>query len=147
MKKIRLSNGSSFELQGYDASATQLNFRLYDADTSIMKALLQDEANTALIQIVDINEDSLDEKVVVAFKGYTSLASIATDFGVVTSIDYAVEDDTTESGFAEVKHDISRFSLNKVSKIDAAIASLNESQTIQDGAIGDLGEAVSEIVG
>lgn len=146
MIKIRFANGESFELQGYDSTSTQLNFRLYESDVNLMKALLQDALNTSLIQIVDINEDTQDEKILVAFKGYTSLAAISTEYGVVTSIDFAVEDDSTESGFAEVKHDISRFSMNKASKIDLAIASLNDSQAIQDGAIEDMGEVLSEIV-
>lgn len=147
MKKIKFANGNSYELQGYDSTQTQLNFRLYESDTNAMKELLQDASNTSLIQIVDVNEDTHDEKVLVAFKGYTNLSAISTEYGVVTSIDYATEDDSTESGFAEVKHDISKFSMTKASKVDIALESLKESQSIQDGAIDDLGEAVSEIAG
>lgn len=147
MRIIRFSNGESFELQGYDSTATQLNFRLYESDVNSMKEMLQDSSNTSLIQIVDVNEDTQDEKVIVAFKGYTNLSAISTEYGVVTSNDYSTEDDSTESGFAEVKHDISKFSMSKATKVDIALESLKESQAIQDGAIGDLGEAVSEIAG
>ena len=111
MKKIKFTNGNSFELQGYDSTQTQLNFRLYESDVNSMKEMLQDASNTSLIQIVDVNEDTQDEKVLAAFKGYTNLSAISTEYGVVTSIDYATEDDSTESGFAEVKHDISKFSM------------------------------------
>lgn len=147
MKKIKFANGNSYELQGYDSTQTQLNFRLYESDVNAMKEMLQDASNTALIQIVDVNEETQDEKVLAAFKGYTNLSAISTEYGVVTSNDYSTEDDSTESGFAEVKHDISKFSMTKASKVDIALESLKESQAIQDGAIGDLGEAVSEIAG
>ena len=147
MTKIKFTNGNSYELQGYDSTQTQLNFRLYESDVNSMKEMLQDASNTSLIQIVDVNEETQDEKVLAAFKVYTNLSVISTEYGVVTSIDYATEDDSTESGFAEVKHDISKFSMTKASKVDIALASLKESQAIQDGAIGDLGEAVSEIAG
>lgn len=147
MMKIKFLNGESFELQGYDSTQTQLNFRLYESDVNVMKDMLQDASNTSLIQIVDVNEETHDEKVLAAFKGYTNLSAISTEYGVVTSIDYATEDDSTESGFAEIKHDISKFSMTKASKVDIALESLKESQAIQDGAIDDLGEAVSEIAG
>lgn len=147
MEKIKFTNGNSYELQGYDSTQTQLNFRLYESDVNAMKEMLQDSSNTSLIQIVDVNEETQDEKVLAAFKGYTNLSAISTEYGVVTSNDYSTEDDSTESGFAEVKHDISKFSMTKASKVDIALESLKESQAIQDGAIGDLGEAVSEIAG
>ena len=58
MKKIKFANGESFELQGYDSTTTQLNFRLYESDVNSMKEMLQDTSNTSLIQIVDVNEDA-----------------------------------------------------------------------------------------
>ncbi len=63
MTKIRFANGNSYELQGYDSTQTQLNFRLYESDVNSMKEMLQDSSNTSLIQIVDVNEETQDEKV------------------------------------------------------------------------------------
>ena len=138
MKKIKFTNGESFELQGYDSTTTQLNFRLYESDVNSMKEMLQDASNTSLIQIVDVNEDTQDEKVLVAFKGYTNLSAISTEYGVVTSNDYSIEDDSTESGFAEIKHDISKFSMSKATKVDEDINALKSSQAEQDETIAEL---------
>ena len=91
--------------------------------------------------------DAGDETTLKGYAGYTKLASMKTEYGVVTNIDYETTDDTTESGFTEEVHDVTTVVLNKPSKVESDIAEIQESQKLQDGAIEELAEVVSEMAG
>ena len=147
MEKIKFNDGTSIKLHEISSTDTQLTFSVLDDDKAGLEAILKDEEKTSIIQLVLVNEESLDEKVVKAYAGYTGLLQMKTDYDVITNTDYETPDSSTASGFEEEKHDITTSILNKPTVIESEIAKLKESQAIQDGAIGDLGEAVSEIAG
>lgn len=147
MEKIKFNDGTSIKLHQISSTDTQLTFSVLDDDKAGLEAILKDEEKTSIIQLVLVNEESLDEKVVKAYSGYTGLSQMKTEYGVITNTDYETPDSSTTSGFAEEKHDITTSILNKPTLIESEIAKLKESQAIQDGAIDDLGEAVSEIAG
>lgn len=138
MEKIKFNDGTSINLHQISSTDTQLTFSLYDADMNSMKEFLQNSSNTSIIKMIDFNEDTQDEKVIKGYAGYTTLASMKTEFGVITNIDYENTDDTTDSGFIEEYHDITTIILGKSNKTESDIAALKESQAEQDESIAEL---------
>jgi len=145
MEMIKFSNGVKYAHHGVTSTADTLKMSFYDVDKSELEAIARNEEATSIIKLINFNEETLDEKVIKGYAGYTTLVSLATSFDEVTAINYDVEDPTTESGFAEDKHDVTTLTMYKVAKLVKDVEDLKTSQSIQDEAIGDLGDAVSEI--
>lgn len=139
MEKIKFNNGTSYELHGITSSGDDLDFTVYDEDPNTMIAFLKNDSNTSIIKLVDVKES--EEVVRKGYSRYEILAGMNVAFNVVTDINYDVEDASTDSGFQEIKHDVLTFTLKRKSKIEK----LEDGQTIQDGAIEDLAEAVSDL--
>ena len=146
MEKIKFKNGTSLELYNISSSGSSLTFSVLDEAKKGIEEICKQEENTEVIKYISVN-DSGNETTLKGYAGYTKLASIKTEYGVVTNIDYESTDDTTESGFAEEVHDVTTVVLNKPSKVESDIAEIQESQKLQDGAIEELAEVVSEMAG
>jgi len=147
MEKIKFNDGTSIKLHEISSTDTDLVFSVLDDDKTGLEAIAKDSDKTSLIQLVFVNNESLDEKVIKAYSGYTGLSQIRTEYGQITNIDYETPDASTQSGFSEEVHDITTCILKKPTYIEAAIKTLQDSQAIQDGAIEDIAEVVSEIAG
>ena len=146
MEKIKFKNGTSLELYNISSSGSSLTFSVLDEAKKGIEEICKQEENTEVIKYISVN-DSGNETTLKGYAGYTKLASIKTEYGVVTNIDYESTDDTTESGFAEEVHDVTTVVLNKPSQVESDIAEIQESQKLQDGAIEELAEVVSEMAG
>ena len=142
MNKIKFNNGIRLPLHDISSTLTQLTFSVLDDVRNGLETICKDTDRTSVIQFIDVNENTQDETVLKGYAGYTNLVSMKTEYGIITNIDYETTDSTTESGFAEERHDITTIVLQKKSEIEE----LKESQALQDGAIEELAEVVSEMV-
>lgn len=145
MNKIKFSDGTRLLLKDISSTAISLTFSVLDDSRNELEAILKDSEKTTLIQFLSVNETTQDETVVKAYSGYNTLKTIKTEYGVVTNIDYSTQDETTESGFAEEKHDITTVILIKPSKTESELAAIRESQALQDGAIEEMASMLSNI--
>ena len=147
MEKIKFNNGTSLELHDISSTSTQLTFSVLDDVRNGLEEICKNEESTEVIKMISVN-DSGDETTLKGYAGYTNLVSMKTEYGVVTKTDYETTDSTTASGFVEEKHDITTVVLQKPSQVETVaseIDALKESQALQDGAIEELAEVVSEI--
>ena len=144
MEKIKFKNGTSLKLHDISSNGSSLTFAVLDDAKKGLEEICKQEENTEVIRYISVN-DSGDETILKGYAGYTKLVSMKTEYGVVTNIDYETTDDVTESGFAEEVHDVTTVVLNKPSKVETDIAEIQESQKLQDGAIEELAEVVSEM--
>lgn len=147
MEKIKFNNETSLELHDISSTDTSLTFSVLDDVRNGLEEICKDAEKTEVIKMLSVN-DAGEETTLKGYAGYTNLVSMKTEYGVVTNIDYDTTDDTTESGFAEEVHDVTTVVLQKPSQIEAVaseIEGLKESQSLQDGAIEELAEVISEI--
>ena len=147
MEKIKFNNGTSLELHDISSTSTQLAFSVLDDVRNGLEDVCKDEDNTEVIKLISVN-DSCDETILKGYAGYTNLVSMKTEYDVTTNIDYETTDSTTASGFVEEVHDITTVILAKptvIDKVASELEELKESQALQDGAIEELAEVVSEM--
>ena len=141
MEKIKFNDGSKLPLHDISSTSERLTFSVLDDVRDGLEDICKDAENTSVIQYIEVNEDTQDESVLKGYAGYTNLVSMKTEYGVVTNIDYETTDDTTESGFAEERHDITSVVLRKPTQIEnmtSAIEELQESQAEQDETIAEI---------
>lgn len=146
MERIRFNNETTLDLNDISSSDLTLTFSVRDDLRDGMEAICKNHECTDVIKLLLVNESG-EESVIKGYAGYTILQSIKTEYDVVTNIDYETTNPDTESGFAEEVHDITTVILRKPTKVESDIAALKDSQAIQDGAIDELAEVVSEIAG
>ena len=140
MEKIKFNNDVSLELHNISSTPTQLTFSVLDGTRNGLEEICKDTEKTSVIRYVSVNGAG-EETTLKGYAGYTNLASMKTEYGVVTNIDYNTTDDTTESGFAEEKHDITTVVLVKptqIEKMSSAIEELQETQAEQDETIAEI---------
>lgn len=140
MEKIKFKNGTSLELQSISSTNASLTFSVLDDVRNGLEEICKNEECTEVIKFVSVN-DSSEETTLKGYAGYTNLVSMKTEYGVITNINYESTDDTTESGFAEERHDITTVVLEKPTQIEtmtSAIEELQESQEEQDETIAEL---------
>ena len=148
MNKIKFNDGTKLPLHNISSTSERLTFSVLDDVRNGLEDICKDAENTSVIQFLEVNEETQDETVLKGYAGYTNLVSMKTEYGVVTNTDYETTDSTTESGFAEEKHDITSVILQKPSQVETVASELDalkESQSLQDGAIEELAEVISEI--
>ena len=141
MNNIKFNDGTRLPLNDISSTATQLTFSVLDDVRNSLEEICKDAEKTSIIQYLDVNEDTQDERVLKGYAGYTNLVSMKTEYGVVTNTDYETTDSTTASGFAEEKHDITTVILQKPSRVEtmtSAIKDLQESQAEQDETIAEI---------
>lgn len=147
MEKIKFNNETSLELYVISSTSEHLTFSVLDDVRNGLEEICKDVENTEVIRMISVN-DSGDETTLKGYAGYTNLVSMKTEYGVTTNIDYETTDDTTKSGFVEEVHDITTVVLQKPTQIETVTSELDalkESQALQDGAIEELAEVVSEM--
>ena len=142
MNKIKFNDGTRLPLHNISSTSSQLTFSVLDDVRDGLEEICKDTDKTSVIQFIEVNEETQDETVLKGYAGYTNLVSMKTEYGVVTDIDYETIDNTTACGFAEERHDVTTIVLQKKTEIEK----LKESQVLQDGAIEELAEFVSEMV-
>lgn len=145
MNKIKFNDGTRLLLHNIVSSGQQLTISVLDDVRNGLEEICKDAEKTAVIQLISVNEGTQDESILKGYAGYTNLKTMKTEYGVITNIDYETTDSTTESGFVEETHDITTVVLLKPTKVESDIAAIQESQALQDGAIEELAEVVSEI--
>ena len=145
MEKIKFNDNTSLELHDISSTSEQLTFSVLDGVRDGLEEICKDAENTEVIKMISVNDEG-EETTLKGYAGYTNLVSMKTEYGVTTNIDYDTTDATTESGFAEEVHDVTSVVLQKPSQITSAIEELQESQALQDGAIEELAEVISEMV-
>ena len=141
MNKIKFNDGTRLPLHDISSTSSQLTFSVLDDVRNGLEEICKDAEKTSIIQYLDVNEDTQDERVLKGYAGYTNLVSMKTEYGVVTNTDYETTDSTTASGFAEEKHDITTVILQKPSQVEtmtSAIKDLQESQAEQDETIAEI---------
>lgn len=146
MKKEQiLLSGMSYDVQNVRSTDSLLKFELCDVDKMVLESILKNKENVNIIKYIQKDMNTQDETLLKAYAGYVNLSQMDTKYGVVTKVDYETRDETTQSGFAEEKHDITTVSMMKVSKVESDIEKLRETQELQDGAIEDIAGAISDI--
>ena len=141
MEKIKFNDGTKLPLHNISSTSSQLTFSVLDDVRNGLEDICKDAENTSVIQFIEVNDETQDETVLKGYAGYTNLVSMKTEYGVVTNTDYETTDETTESGFAEEKHDITTVVLAKpaqIEKVTSAIEDLQKSQAEQDESIAEL---------
>ncbi len=141
MNKIKFNDGAKLPLHDISSTSEQLTFSVLDDVRNGLEEICKDTENTSVIQYINVNDETQDEEILKGYAGYTNLVSMKTEYGVVTNIDYEATDDTTESGFAEERHDITTVVLRKPTQIEkatSAIEDLQRSQAEQDENIAEL---------
>lgn len=144
-EQIKFANGVSYDLSKISSVNNNLTFSIKDVDKVELEKLLKDTSNVKIIKLISKSEETQDETLIKAYAGYVNLSIMKTEYGIVTNIDYSTQDETTESGFAEEKHDITTVILIKPSKTEAELAAIRESQVLQDGAIEEMASMLSNI--
>ena len=141
MNKIKFNDGTRLPLHDISSTSTHLTFSVLDDVRNGLEEVCKDVDKTSIIQYLDVNEETQDETVLKGYAGYTNLVSMKTEYDVITKIDYETTDSTTESGFAEERHDITTIILQKPSQIEtfaSDIEELKESQAEQDETIAEI---------
>ena len=141
MNKIKFNNGIRLPLYDISSTSTQLTFSVLDDARNGLETICKDVDRTSVIQLIEVNEETQDETVLKGYAGYTNLVSMKTEYGIITNTDYETTDSTTESGFAEERHDITTMILQKPSQIEtfaSDIEELKESQAEQDETIAEI---------
>ncbi len=144
-KQIKFANRVSFEVWNIRETNSNLEFSLRDVDKNALEALLKDAQNTQIIKLIEKSNETQDETLIKAYAGYTGLSSMKTDYGVVTDINYEIQDKATDSGFAEEKHDVTFVRMLKRTRLELEVKAIKESQNIQDGAIEEIAGLLSDI--
>lgn len=141
MNKIKFNDGTRLPLHNISSTSLQLTFSVLDDVRNGLEEICKDAEKTSIIQYLDVNENTQDETVLKGYAGYTNLVSMKTEYDIITNIDYETTDSTTESGFAEERHDITTMILQKPSQIEtfaSDIEELKESQAEQDETIAEI---------
>lgn len=148
MDKIKFNNGTKLPLHNISSTSEQLTFSVLDDVRNGLEDTCKDTDNVSVIQYINVNDETQDEEILKGYAGYTNLVFMKTEYGVVTNIDYETTDSTTASGFVEERHDITSVILQKPTQIDnvaSELEELKESQVLQDSAIEELAEVISDI--
>lgn len=114
MKKIRLVDGTEYEIYNISDTSDLLTISILDADATVMEQAFSDAANLAIIQYY-VGADLMK-----AYARYSDLARYEKKMDQLMSIDYATVDDTTESGFAETRNDVLTLYINRVAQTTEA---------------------------
>ena len=147
MKKelVKFANGASYDVQNIRSTDNALDFEVQDADKNALETILADKDNVGIIKYMQKDTDTQDETLLKAYAGYVNLSRMNTLYGVVTSVDYETQDEATESGFAEEKHNITTITMIKPTKTEVELERLKTSQSLQDGAIEEMAGMISDI--
>lgn len=136
MKKIRLVDGTEYEI--YDKSDTDasLTIRILNTDSTAMQTALTNKTNMAVIQYY------VGTELTKAYADFVNLQWHRTLMNQTISIDYSTKDPTTASGFAETKANIFEAYITKTAAI-TTVATQTSANTEQ---IADVAQTVAQTV-
>lgn len=123
MKKIRLVDQTEIEIYNITQSGDTLQIDILNGDATALEETFKDADNLSVIQYY------VGEDLMIAYARFDQLQSYAKRMSQVLAVDYTIEDETTDSGFAETKADVLTVTLAKLPKIEAV-----EDQTEQNTA-------------
>lgn len=121
MNKIRFSDNTEIEVSGVSQAGEILSIQIETSDLNTVRAAFKDKPEATRRIRYYAGTDLLR-----GYAGYTKLSGIEYQPDVVQSIDYSVEDDTTESGFKETVVDMVTVKMQKASEnASAAVSALD----------------------
>lgn len=123
MKKIRLVDQTEIEIYNITQSGDTLQIDILNGDATALEEIFKDADNLSVIQYY------VGEDLMIAYARFDQLQSYAKRMNQVLAVDYTIEDETTDSGFAETKADVLTVTLAKLPKIESV-----EDQTEQNRA-------------
>ena len=123
MKKIRLVDQTEIEIYNITQSGDTLQIDILNGDATALEETFKDADNLSVIQYY------VGEDLMIAYARFDQLQSYAKRMNQVLAVDYTIEDETTDSGFAETKADVLTVTLAKLPKIESV-----EDQTEQNRA-------------
>ena len=113
MKKIRLVDQTEIEIYNITQSGDTLQIDILNGDATALEETFKDADNLSVIQYY------VEEDMMIAYARFDQLQSYTKRMGQVLAVDYTVEDETTDSGFAETKADVLTVTLAKLPKIES----------------------------
>nr|DAF88913.1 MAG TPA: hypothetical protein [Siphoviridae sp. ctoyo6]DAR18420.1 MAG TPA: hypothetical protein [Caudoviricetes sp.] len=111
MKKIRLVDQTEIEIYNITQSGDTLQIDILNGDATALEETFKDADNLSVIQYY------IEEDLMIAYARFDQLQSYTKRMGQVLAVDYTIEDETTDSGFAETKADVLTVTLAKLPKI------------------------------
>lgn len=111
MKKIRLVDQTEIEIYNITQSGDTLQIDILNGDATALEETFKDADNLSVIQYY------IEEDLMIAYARFDQLQSYTKRIGQVLAVDYTIEDETTDSGFAETKADVLTVTLAKLPKI------------------------------
>lgn len=111
MKKIRFVDQTEIEIYNITQSGDTLVIDILNGDASTLEETFKDSDNLAVIQYY------VDTDLMCAYAKFDQLQSYAKRMNQVLSVDYTTPNESTESGFEEVKADVLTVTLAKLPKI------------------------------
>ena len=113
MKKIRLVDQTEIEIYNITQSGDTLQIDILNGDATALEEIFKDADNLSVIQYY------VGEDLMIAYARFDQLQSYAKTMNQVLAVDYTIEDETTDSGFAETKADVLTVTLAKLPKIES----------------------------
>ena len=113
MKKIRLVDQTEIEIYNTTQSWDTLQIDILNGDATALEEIFKDADNLSVIQYY------VGEDLMIAYARFDQLQSYTKRMSQVLAVDYTIEDETTDSGFAETKADVLTVTLAKLPKIEA----------------------------
>ncbi len=113
MKKIRLVDQTEIEIYNITQSGDTLQIDILNGDATALEETFKDADNLSVIQYY------IEEDLMIAYARFDQLQSYTKRMGQVLAVDYTIEDETTDSGFAETKADVLTVTLAKLPKIES----------------------------
>lgn len=111
MKKIRLVDQKEIEIYNITQSGDTLQIDILNGDATALEETFKDADNLSVIQYY------VEEDLMIAYARFDQLQSYVKRMSQVLAVDYTIEDETTDSGFAETKADVLTVTLAKLPKI------------------------------
>ena len=113
MKKIRLVDQTEIEIYNITQSGDTLQIDILNGDATALEETFKDADNLSVIRYY------IEEDLMIAYARFDQLQSYTKRMGQVLAVDYTIEDETTDSGFAETKADVLTVTLAKLPKIES----------------------------
>ena len=138
MHKIRFSNDTEIEVSGVSQAGDTLSIQIETSDLNAVREAFKDKPEATRRMRYYVGADLLR-----GYAGYTRLAKVEYHPDVVKDIDYSVEDDTTESGFAETVVDMVTVQMQKVAdNASAAVSALDTRVTSVEADVQSISNAI-----
>lgn len=121
MNKIRFANDVEMEVSGVTQAGDTLKIETDTADVNAVIGSFRDNLAATSRMRYYVGTDLLR-----GYTGYTLLAGVEFTPDAVSGIDYETEDETTESGFAELKVDKVTVIMRRVDKVTQVAAAAEQ---------------------